>query len=235
MRTTPKIKINMIRAVFIVLLGLACMLPPLTVMAESNQFEQFLVSFDTNSGEFVNETNEGIRIVPAGGTLTNFPQNPTRYGYVFDGWQIADGARSGERLTENSLVVYENMALIAIWVRYGEATTTPAPGTPTPTPAATATPTPSPETKADAGRPNPTTNPIAISIMIFVAVMSLGLAAFGIIKLMAHQALATGKYRSDSARYIRESRLADLLKDEAQREAEAKNRRRRRRRRRMYY
>ena len=235
MRTTPKIRLNLIGAAIFILI-LAAAARPHTVMAEMHQPESAMVMFEPYQGEFPEPEAsgfEGVRFSTVGSTLTDFPPNPTRYGYVFDGWQFITGQRNGERLTGNSLVVSESlMTLRAIWVRYGEATTTPPPtatATPSPTPSpspASPTPTPSAGNKADAGRPNPTTSPIAISVFIFVAVMTLGLAAFGIIKVSARQALAADKYRSDIARYARETRLTDLFKEETQRNLKVRRRKR---------
>ena len=235
MRTTHKI--NIFRGVlFVLMLTAAIGTRPLSAMAQTNQPEGYMVLFELRYGEFPeSEILEGTRFVPAGSTLTDFPPDPIRYGYVFDGWQFVSGERNGQRLEGNSFVVNESIiTLEALWVRYGEAPT----ATPTPTPGTTPTTTPSPTpASSDAGRPNPTTSPIAISVLIFGAVMTLGLAAFGILKLSARQALASGKYRSASARYTREMRLADLLKDEQPQDSAAISRRnaRRRRRRSSFY
>jgi len=213
-------------ALLVLALAAVALARPITVMAEANQFDRYMVDFNPNYGEFPeSETLDGTRFVSVGGTLTDFPPNPTRDGYVFDGWQFVSGARSGQRLEESSLVVDESvMLLAALWVTYGEQTTStpppaatpsPTPGAASPTPAPTSpSPTPTPASSSDAGRPNPTTSPIAISFMIFGAVMTLGLAAFGIIKLVARHSVANGKYRTDTARYMREARLDDLLKED---------------------
>ena len=242
MNATPKIKAYMIRgAIIVLLLAAATITRPLAVMAETYQFDRSLILFDPYQGEFPEpDPQDGTRFPLIGETLTDFPQNPVRYGYVFDGWFIYGGPRNGERIHGNSLVADRDMTLRPVWVRYGEATSTP-----TPTPAATATPTPSPTsptptpspTKGEAGRPNPTTSPLAISIMIFVAVLTLGLTTFSIIKITARHALATGKYRANSARYAREMRLAELLKDEVHKDVNAAIRKaaRKRRRRSSFY
>ena len=238
MSATPKIKSYMIRgALFVLLLAAATITRPIAVMAEAYQSDSLMVLFEPNYGEFPeSEVQEGVRVVTRGSTLSNLPPNPTRYGYVFDGWEFTNGPRAGQRLEENSFTVDYGFILTALWVRYGDATHTPTPtATPSPSPASP-TPTPSP-TKGEAGRPNPTTSPLAISIMIFVAVLTLGLTAFSIIKLTARHAFATGKYRADAARYAREMRLADLLKDEVHKDVNAAIRRsaRRRRRRSSFY
>jgi len=218
---------------------------PHTVMAETHAFEQSLVLFYPHQGAFPEpDPANGLRLPLIGETLTDFPQNPVREGYVFDGWQIYDGPRAGERVQGSLHVDSVSITLRPVWVSYGDApAATPAPeatpspeATPTPTPAA-ATPSPTPASSSDAGRPNPTTSPLAISILIFIAVLTLGVAAFAIIKLMANQALATGRYRVDAARYAREARLAELLRDEIHSDIKtttARSRRRRRRRRMMY-
>jgi len=50
--------------------------------------------------------------------------------------------------------------------------------------------------------------------MIFGSVMTLGLAAYGIISIAKKQALASETYRTNAARYDREKRLTDWLDKE---------------------
>jgi len=200
---------------------------PVTVSANENvearqyQMERYVVLFDPVYGAFPeSELHNGVRLVPIGTNLENFPPDPYREGYVFSGWQLPGGSL----LEASYLHVNSDIALTAVWVRYEDAppqtspsppptTTSPAPTTsPTPTPATTATPTPTPS--QDSARPNPGTNPIAISFSIFGAVLILGIAAFSIIKLSAKHAEATGRYNTDVTRYQRESRLEDFLDED---------------------
>jgi len=78
---------------------------------------------------------------------------------------------------------------------------------PSPSPAPTPAATPGP------GQ-NPQTSPIRISLLIFGSVMTLGLAAFGMVSVARKQAVAAEAYRSKSARFDREKRLSDLLDDD---------------------
>jgi len=217
MRTAPGIRAKL-RLLTIVFVVIAAWATPLTLLASDYsraQFNRFIVVFDPNDGAFPDtETRDGVRFVLIEDpTLTDFPPHPVRDGYVFNGWQLPGGTR----LETDYLEVSEDMGLIAIWIRYGEQPTItpgPTPAGPTPTPAPTTTPasTPTP-TPQDAQRPNPGTNPIAISFMIFGAVLALGIATFGIVKLATRHALASGQYRIDAARYERESRLEKMLDD----------------------
>jgi len=62
------------------------------------------------------------------------------------------------------------------------------------------------------GRDNPQTSPMAVTFTIFGAVMLVGIAAFGIMKITGKQMAAQGQYRSDLTRYNREERIVDMLK-----------------------
>jgi len=208
---------------------------PLTVSAseqyyeiERYSFDRLFVVFDPNYGEFpAEETADGVRLPLRGETLTDFPPNPIRAGYTFDGWRLP----GGETLTQNYLVVNGDIALTAMWVPYGTPpqntplpTQSPAPGaSPSPTPAVSPSPSPSPSPGAasptpnkaqDGYRPNPGTNPLAISFLIFLAVIGLGIAAFSIIKLAVRHAEAKDQYKADATRYEREARLTDFLEED---------------------
>jgi len=195
------------------------MTPDMFAMLRANN--SVMVVFDPTPGAFTYaETNSGIRVVDAGQSLprANFPYAPIRDGYTFDGWRFEDGTRAdGYYLQVGNQS--DIITLAAIWVAYGEATTsTPAPAhspspTPTPVPAHSPSPTPtsSPTPPPTAGMPNPSTNPITISLMIFGAVATLGIAAFGIISLSMRHTAAVEKYRTNAMRYKRESRLTSLL------------------------
>jgi len=50
--------------------------------------------------------------------------------------------------------------------------------------------------------------------MIFGAVMTLGLAAYGIVSIAKKQTAASEAYRTNAARYDREKRLTDMLDDD---------------------
>jgi len=214
MRTIPDIKLK-VKLLIIFVLITATWASPLTLMAADTaraQMERHIVVFDPYQGAFpASETRDGVRFVPVGGsTLTDFPPNPEREGYIFDGWRLPGGAR----LETNYLFVNEAVALTAMWRAYGEeATHTLPPNPQTQSPAPTTSPSPTP-TPHDAARPNPSTNPLAISFLVSFAVLALGIAAFGIIKLTARHAMATGQYMVDATRYEREARLADLLKED---------------------
>lgn len=199
------------------------------------RFDRLFVMFDPQGGTFPpEETDGGIRLPFRGETIYDFPPNPLRPGYVFDGWRLP----GGEVLTANYLVVDSDTTLNAIWVSYGSGQqNTPAPGTsPSPAPGTSPSPSPAPGTspspvptaspspgpavsptpdKAQEGyRPNPGTNPLAISFLIFGAVIGLGIAAFGIIKIAAKHNLAKEQFKTDKARYEREARLTDFLEEE---------------------
>jgi len=214
-----------------ILVFAAAIANPLTLVAMENedarayQFERYIVMFyAAEGGEFpASEAAGGIRFVPIGDTLTRdqFPPNPTRYGYVFDGWRFRD---SGAMLDRDYIVVNSNINLDAVWIRYGDTPTqtpgpSPTPGaSPSPTPAPGASPSPAPTAtpNKDAARPNPGTNPIAISFLIFGAVIGLGFASFGIIKITARHFSAAGQYRIDETRYKRENRLTNFLEDDTE-------------------
>jgi len=61
------------------------------------------------------------------------------------------------------------------------------------------------------GRPNPQTSPLQITFAIFGAVMLVGLASFGIMKITGKQLAAQGQYRTKLTRYNREERIVDML------------------------
>jgi len=208
---------------------------PLTVIAsehyyeaETFRFDRLFVVFDADGGTFPpEETADGIRLPFRGETVNDFPPNPTRTGYVFDGWRLP----GGETLTANYLVVDSDIVLTAIWAPYSSGgqntpapgtspSPTPAPGTsPSPTPVASASPSPgsaspSPDKAQEGYRPNPGTNPLAISFLIFGAVIGLGIAAFSIIKIAARHAQAKEQFMTDKARYEREARLTDFLEED---------------------
>ena len=50
--------------------------------------------------------------------------------------------------------------------------------------------------------------------MIFGAVMTLGLAGYGIISITKKQMAAAEQYRTDATRYDREKRLTDMLDED---------------------
>ena len=216
MRTIQKTKLNIIRVILIWLVFAAITQPLALTAAETeselqrSQLERAIVYFDANGGQFpAEETREGLRFPNVNTTLTDFPPNPIRSGYVFYGWQVQG---SGQRLPENSVFVnVVDLRIVAMWTPYGHHHNTPTPA-PTTTPRPTTTPAPTPS--KDAPRPNPDTNPIAISFAIFIAVITLGFAAFCIIKLTAHHAMATDKYNTDTARHEREARLTEILDSE---------------------
>ena len=58
---------------------------------------------------------------------------------------------------------------------------------------------------------NPQTSPIQVTFTIFGAVLLVGIAAFGIMKLTGKQLAAQGQYRADMTRYNREKRLTDMF------------------------
>ena len=239
MRTSTKIKSNMIRALlYAIALTVAISVKPATLMAYEGYdsygsyelFEllelfrtngQHMVIFDPSPGNFpATETAGGWRLKAAGERLARyeFPPDPYRYGYVFEGWHI-----NGERVDEDYLVIVNDLNLGALWASYGYATaTTPSPSpdaTPSPTPTTSPTPTPAPAQQPSAPNPNPpnpTTNPIAISLMIFGAVTALGTAAFGIINLFMRHMVAVGQYNAIATRFKRESRLVKMLGDDDQ-------------------
>ena len=196
----------------IIALVLAMLVMPVNVMATGT--ERNMVLFDPTPGSFTEaETLSGVRFQPIGQPMprTNFPPTPVRDGYVFHGWRFSESGIpvQGEYLVLTDLLT----TLEAIWYPYSQAPTT----SPTPTPPPQgATPTPAPATPTPppskyAGAPNPPTNPITISLMIFGAVASLGIAAYGIVNLSMRQRVAVGKYRVNSMRYKRESRLEAIL------------------------
>jgi len=181
----------------------------------------YIVVFDPSPGTFTeSETLQGMRFVAAGQPLprSEFPSNPVRESYTFDGWSL-----NGIRVEGESLNVPDLLTTVeAIWIAYGEAPTqtspTPVPATsPTPAPAASPAPSPAPTATPapqSAGSPNPqnpTTNPITISLMIFGAVAMLGIAAFCIVNLSMRHTVAVGKYNRNAMRYKRESRLTSIL------------------------
>ncbi|MCL2360904.1 MAG: hypothetical protein FWC73_03700 [Defluviitaleaceae bacterium] len=199
---------------------------------ETHRFDRVFVVFNPDPGAFPpEETADGVRLPFRGETLTDFPPNPTRAGYTFDGWRLP----GGEALTADYLVVNNEITLHAIWIPYGTAPqNSPAPGTspsPSPEPGASPSPSPAPGTSPspsptpggasptpykgqDGYRPNPGTNPLAISFLIFIAVIGLGIAAYNIIKLAAKYAEEKGQYIADATRYEREARLTDLLEED---------------------
>ena len=61
------------------------------------------------------------------------------------------------------------------------------------------------------GRVNPPTSPIQVTFAIFGAVMLVGVAGFGIMKLAGKQLADIGQYRSSVTRYNREKRITDLF------------------------
>ena len=61
------------------------------------------------------------------------------------------------------------------------------------------------------GRVNPQTSPIQVTFTIFGAVMLVGIAAFGIMKITGKQLSALGQYRTNMTRYNREKRITDMF------------------------
>jgi len=231
---TTSYKRKWIRKLLIVLIFIiaATVTGPQVMMASYNNeynenermLDRLIVMFDPTPGVFpASEVLEGVRLVPRGDTLTDFPPNPTRNdGYVFDGWRLS----GGDTLTAPYLVVNDYITLTAIWISAEDApaaTPTPTPG-PSPEPGASPTPSPAPTTPSpaptpdnkehEAYRPNPGTNPIAISFMIFGAVLGLGIAAFGTVKLVTKHAMANEQYHTNTTRYKREARLTEFLEED---------------------
>jgi len=58
---------------------------------------------------------------------------------------------------------------------------------------------------------NPQTSPIQVTFTIFGAVLLVGIAAFGIMKLTGKQLAALGQYRTSMTRYNREKRITDMF------------------------
>jgi len=247
MLSSIKNKLNIVRVMlFIVALAAALSVYPVTVRAEDGEDEgqlipdailftdldilraggQLMILFMPMHGTFPESEAvlQGIRFVDIGQSLlrSDFPPDPSRYGYFFDGWQFENGAQ----IEGDIPAVNDHIRIHAIWrpYSYGPAnthpptTTTPPPTTtPTqsPTPAITPSPTPPPSQGAAAPNPNnPTTSPLAISLMIFAAVAGLGTAAFGIITLYMRHNMAVEQYNASAKRYKRESRLEAMLWDD---------------------
>jgi len=61
------------------------------------------------------------------------------------------------------------------------------------------------------GLVNPQTSPMQITLAIFGAVMLVGVAAFGIMKITGKQLAAIGQFRTDTARFNREKRITDMF------------------------
>ena len=226
MRTAPNIRQRWGTCLAFMLVLITVLAMPFTVIANESEaeaqqhrymFEHLIVMFDPNGGEFPpEEVQEGVRWVTPGTTITDFPPNPTREGFTFDGWRLPNS----EILQENSLLVNADINLVAMWRSYADPpANTPSPSptplaSPSPTPQGGATATPTATPNKDAARPNPGTNPIAISFLIFFAVIGIGVAAFHMIKITARHAKATEQYRLDATRYERESRLAEFIDDD---------------------
>ncbi|MCL2405788.1 MAG: InlB B-repeat-containing protein, partial [Defluviitaleaceae bacterium] len=58
---------------------------------------------------------------------------------------------------------------------------------------------------------NPQTSPIQVTFTIFGAVLLVGIAAFGIMKLTGKQLAAMGQYRTSMTRFNREKRITDMF------------------------
>jgi len=93
--------------------------------------ERHIVIFDPMGGTFPDtEKSEGVRFVSAGQELTDFPPEPVREGYIFDGWLMTNGASLGlENLADDDyitvygkLTVHDDMLLTAIWITCDAAT-----------------------------------------------------------------------------------------------------------------
>ena len=240
-----KIKPNQVRAMLAaIIMAAAICVAPITVMAEEDYNYppgydyglidilaadgMFMVLFEPFPGYFPEGyPQDAVRFVRRDNNLyrVDFPPDPVRDGYVFDGWRVRDVGQRVDGYYFTPTVV--QTTLEAIWVPYGgETASTP---TPTPDPGATPTPTPPPEaTPAPGASPtptphsapqpnpphNPSTNPITISFMIFGAVATLGIAAYGVINLYLRHNMAIGKYQAQAARNKRESRLVELLEED---------------------
>jgi len=144
----------------------------------------FVAAFNPFPGVF-NGDEVGMRFGRQGTAITDFPQEPTRQDYVFDGWKLPNGAN-----LDTLLVMRNDIALMAIWVEapYNS------------------------DAEASSSAPmevrhNPQTNPVTISITIFAAVLLLGGAVSGIYRLNMKRADAEDQYHAYITRCIREVKI----------------------------
>jgi len=149
---------------------------------------QFVVVFHPFPGAFDGDEN-GMRFSRNTIASNDLPAEPSRQGYIFNGWRMPNGAQPSSGFT-----IQSDTVLMAIWEADPEA-----------------------ENNGNgaemSSRPpidtiiNPPTNPIAISLMIFGAVGMLAIASFGIYVLKIRHAAAEGRYHAYITRCVREVRI----------------------------
>jgi len=145
--------------------------------------QHFVAAFNPFPGVFPGG-EIGIRFSRINAFIRDIPDNPTRSGSVFVGWQLPNG-----RMLADSPILRSDIMLTAVWElsdSENEALL------------------PSPPVEI---RHNPQTSPLVISLSIFGGVIGLGLGLYGALKMRRKQAAATGKYHSEIIRYVREIRM----------------------------
>jgi len=147
----------------------------------------FVAVFNPFPGAF-NGSETGMRFGRLGMAVECLPPEPVRQGYNFYGWQLPGGTNQ-----TTPPVLRGDITLTAVWQEAG--TDDNGPET-----------TPRPPGAGET-RPNPPTAPTTISLMIFGAVMLLGAAAFGILRINVKQAAAEDKYDAYITRCVREMKI----------------------------
>jgi len=145
----------------------------------------FVAAFNPFPGAF-NGNEAGMRFGRAGTTIADLPTEPIRQGYSFYEWRLPD-----EASLDTSLVMNNDIMLVAVWE---ESTETSNAGAET---------TQSPPASVN----NPLTSPTSISLMIFGAVILLGTAVAGLYNLSVKHTIAEGRYHTYITRCVREMKI----------------------------
>jgi len=87
----------------------------ITVSAQWTQNNQATITFDLNSGQIGNSWTNPYRTVPIGQNIANtsgvsMPNNPTRSGFTFNGWEMSNG-----NTFNANTVVNNNITVTARW------------------------------------------------------------------------------------------------------------------------
>ena len=108
-----KKRILFVLAILTMALVLSCALVACGTDADK-QGQQFTITFDTQGGSKI----EPIKI-KAGATIT-LPNNPTKEGYIFDGWYLSDALVEEFNITKT---ITGDITLYAKWVKHTDART----------------------------------------------------------------------------------------------------------------